>query len=491
MKRPDKEELLRRLHAAVTSPLTVGGLETQFNLSDMYTNFQNRQEVLAVLQDRYPHALAEMPALDAQSWFEKISSLQHHQSYVSAYAGQVGEDKAIPALEALGKEAWKFSSLTHQANDLHDSDGIEWSVKSYKPDGSGSFLSIVRHTPESQHYVVNEELYAELEHSGKIADLKLQGVEVINGHFSHLSHSDQASDVLERISAHQDVHDSIWNNVPVVACIVGIASAGVIGHRYLSGASSRHEVAMDLLGTCARFAAGTGGAASGTAVGATIGTAVLPILGTIIGGTIGGLLGSFGARELVRDAVARSKWGTALDAFSEVGARYRDGLPPTCIDAIATTVFHRPGIATFVQLEKPRIEQFERELDLSDPTPPSPAAVLWETSLTRAEAALPKIDDASNQSAETLIDLCVKEGVARFPRQRESARAAAFSLYGSFLVETPFLRNALPNGESVALQAALQELQSNPNHPYRLANAKADILAALALRMLITPESVG
>jgi hypothetical protein len=367
---------------------------------------------------------------------------------------------------------------------LVDTHGAEYSVKSYNPDGAGSFLSLVRETSDSHHYVVNEELYARLEHSGKLADLP-DGVDVINGHFSHVESADRATDVLERVGTHRDVADSVLNDVPIVACIVGIASAGILGHKYLAGKSSKHEVAMDLLGTCARFAAGSSGAAGGGAIGAAVGSAVLPILGTIVGGTIGGLLGSLGAREIVRDAVARSKWGTALDAFATLGARYQNGLPQDCTDAIASEVFHRSDIACFVSEEQSRNATFHRELDPLDPTPPTLAAVLWDSSLARARAALPKLDAASRRTSDLLIDICVKEGVARFPRQRQSARNAACALYGSFLVEVPYVRSALPHSDTAIVSAALVELHANPNHPYRVGTSKADLLTALAFRSLI------
>lgn len=485
MNRHDKEELLQRLHTAVTSPLTIGGLATSFNLSDIYTHFSNREEVLGVLQDRFPHALAEMPSLDAQAWYEKISSLQRPRSYVSAYAGEVGEREAIAALEDLGIEATQFSSLTHRANDLIDSDGIEYSVKSYDPDRAAAFVSLARRTPESQDYVVNQELYEKLEGSGRVAELRAEGIDILDGGFSHADHTGQAADVLERIGTQQDVTDSVLDDVPVVACIVGIASAASLGHRYLNGRASTQEVAMDLLGTCARFAAGSGGAMGGGAIGAAAGSAVLPILGTIIGGTIGGLLGSLGAREFVRGAVEWAKWGTTLEVFNELGERYRNEAPPACIDAVATSVFQRPRIVEFVEVESPRRSRFHRELDPGDPTPPTPAAVLWGSALARAESALPRIDDAAKRSFDALRDLCIKTALARFPRQKQSARSTAIALYGSFLVEVPFLQLAIPSQQSARMAAALEELKRNPNHPYRSEKPKLDIMRALALQMLI------
>src|SRR5439155_22732214 len=112
---------------------------------------------------------------------DKISSLQHPESYVSGYAGEVGELKAIQALERLGIHAEQFESRVHKANDLVSSGGVEYSVKSYHADRIHEFLNVVHHTPESTHYVVNEELYHRLRDSGELTLLQHDGINVIDG----------------------------------------------------------------------------------------------------------------------------------------------------------------------------------------------------------------------------------------------------------------------------------------------------------------------
>ena len=39
--------------------ITIGGAETGLNLADMYTHYENRDEVLSVLQQRFPHELGD------------------------------------------------------------------------------------------------------------------------------------------------------------------------------------------------------------------------------------------------------------------------------------------------------------------------------------------------------------------------------------------------------------------------------------------------
>src|SRR5439155_14814832 len=129
-----KQQQLDRLNEMVTSPLAVGGSETGLNLCDMYTQLKDRDQVLTVLQHRYPFELGDYGKLDPHPWFEKIASLDHPQNYASAYAGEVGELKAIETLERLGIHATQFESRVHEANDLVDSRGVEYSVKSYSPD---------------------------------------------------------------------------------------------------------------------------------------------------------------------------------------------------------------------------------------------------------------------------------------------------------------------------------------------------------------------
>jgi len=481
----EKRRQLERLNEMVTSPLTVGGAETGLNLSDMYTHFENREEVLAVLQQRFPHELGGMEKLDPQPWFEKVANLHRPESYVSGYAGEVGELKAIDALKHLGIDATQFESKVHRANDLTSSHGVEYSVKSYDPQGLHKFVSLARHTPESTHYVVNEELYHNLKDSGDLASLDHGGIEIINGHFSHVDHVAQAHDVLERISTHQEVSDSVLNNIPIVACVVALASIGIGSYNYSKGFASRSEFAIDIAGTFGRIAAGSGGALAGSVAGAYVGSAAFPILGTLIGGTVGGILGSMGAREAARGAVAWVKWGYALEAFERLGRTYADGLPAGCVDAVTGEILKKRDIERFVKEEKTRAPRFQRELDPHDSTPPTVAAVLWQRSTERAEMSLPKITEAGAKTSDGLLDLCVDSAVARYPRQQRSARESAYKMFGSFLVEVPLLRASLPPDERAQLNPALEEIEKNPNHPFKAHKDKADILAAVAMKALV------
>lgn len=484
MKTDEKSATLDKLNALATDPLTVGGAATGLNLADMFVHFRNREEVLSVLQVRFPHALGELDRLDPQPWFDKIVALQRPQTYVSAYAGEAGEKAAITALDKLGIQAEQFSSRTHQANDLFDTDGIEYSVKSYTPEGASSFASLARRTEESDHYIVNDELYDRLQENGQLEALSERGISVLDGDFSHIENSDRAAEVVQRIRDQEDVSDSVLNDIPIVATIVGLASAGIVGNKYLTGKSSGQEAVVDLLGGAFRIVAGSGSAVAGSAAGAAVGSAVLPILGTIIGATLGGLAASAAAREIVRGTVEYAKWGLALEWFEQAAEQYRDGLPEVARSAVADTIYHRKELVEFLEAEEPRRVGYAAELDPNDPTPPTLAAVVWASAIDRARVALAKLDAATLRTSDSLLDLCVRYGVSRFPRQRESARRASLRLYGSFLTEIPVLRDALFQKHDPQLALVLAEIQESPNHPCRTDKPKTDILSAIALSAL-------
>src|SRR5436190_1801494 len=141
---------------------------------------------------------------------------------------------------------------------------------SYDADRIHEFLNVVHHTPESTHYVVNEELYHRLQDSGELTLLEHDGINVIDGSFSHTDAVNRGHDVLEAIGTHHDVHDHVLQHVPVVTGVIALASIGVNTYKYVNGASSGHELAADIAGTFTRIAAGSGGMAAGSAAGAAI-----------------------------------------------------------------------------------------------------------------------------------------------------------------------------------------------------------------------------
>jgi hypothetical protein len=269
------------------------------------------------------------------------------------------------------------------------------------------------------------------------------------------------------------------------------ASMGLGTYKYAKGAASGNELAVDIAGTFTRIAVGSGGAAAGSAVGAAVGSAVFPLLGTMIGGTVGGIFGSMGAREVVRGAVSWVKWGLALEEFDRLGKAYSGGLPASCVEAVTTEILKRRDIGRFVMEEKGRTPRFKRELDASDPKPPTVAAVLWQRSTDRAAKSLPKLDEAGAKTSDALLDLCVDSAVSQYPRQRKSALEAAYKMFGSFLVEVPLLREALPPDVRARAIPTLEEIEKNPNHPFKANKNKGDILAAVAMKSLVTTGSAS
>ncbi|MCL6577556.1 hypothetical protein, partial [Kyrpidia sp.] len=130
----------------------------------------------------------EMRDASYADWMNKIESLFHDgqsavDNYVNAYVGRMAEDLAAAHLQAQGLQVEHFASQTHPGNDLriHHPDGsfTEYSVKSCA--STAEFHQAVAEHADSHHYIVNHELYQQLDHQELLQSYAQRGIEILDG----------------------------------------------------------------------------------------------------------------------------------------------------------------------------------------------------------------------------------------------------------------------------------------------------------------------
>ncbi|HIE85220.1 MAG TPA: DUF456 domain-containing protein, partial [Dehalococcoidia bacterium] len=275
-------------------------------------------------------------------WFEKLASLKSEQAYVSAFAGQFGEDKAVEALKDLGIDAKPYDSLVHQDNDLVGLDGTAYSVKSYASESD--FMQVVGEHPDSANYVINADLYLKLEDSGNLGTLNDSGVSIINGGWDH---SDAVATAQERLGAitgdiNDELYDGIVDEIPFWAGIVLLCNLGADLSKYSNNRISQAGLMTNIAINSGKLATAGVGAATGGAIGAGIGSAIFPLVGTLIGAVIGTFTGAVIGELSHKDPasvgeLAKSATGATVGRI--LGVLGKTGVAAVCWCILVVTPF--------------------------------------------------------------------------------------------------------------------------------------------------------
>ena len=298
----------------------LGGAFAGMSILDIYTATNEHQEVLQAIENRIPN---EMGGANSINWLNKITQLKKNnsnQSYINYYTGEKAEIESIDKLRELGYEnVNQFGSKTHPDNDLKafDSEGneIHFSVKSRS--SVADFQKEVAEHPNSKNYIVNSELYQNMEESGQLMDYESKGIHVINGDFSHTEHIQKAEMAFEDIGESVDVSDDI----PLIA--IAIWSYKTINNviDFKKGKQSKKElginVAMDTSGIGGRAVGAWGGAQAGAIAGTPFGP-----IGTAVGSIAGGAIGYITTSQIMKDVKEEWKWGDIIEAIDYYGERY-------------------------------------------------------------------------------------------------------------------------------------------------------------------------
>ncbi|GJQ61081.1 MAG: hypothetical protein SCALA702_01340 [Melioribacteraceae bacterium] len=483
MKPEEKQKRINEIRELINSPLSASSAYAGLNMCDIYLNIQDRNYVLSTLQERFPHATGDLQ--NAEEWADKLASLKSNKAYISGFAGQVGEEKAMETLNNMGYKTKFFKSLTNKDNDLESIDGgPDWSVKSYKD--LNNFKQIIKEHPSSDHYVINSELFEELKISGELEAYSNKGITIIDGNFSHTENVELATERLNSITGDisDEIGDGLMDDIPIVAGIVTLANIGINIHKYYEGRATKEEAYKDVIRGIGKISAATGGAAAGTAIGASIGSAIFPLAGTLIGGGVGAFIGSMGVREIVDNIAMKWKWGNSLAAYKYFSSKYQSEWDSIIKRNILNKFYLYNSVKDNLSIEKKRFDNYAKQLDLGDSENPTIMAVIIHETIKRLKRTLVIAQNASENIQEELMNVCIESGLSKFPRERDKSKYFAELMYGAIIAENSnWLIRPNPK-EKELFEKMCDELKKAPNNPFKFKQSKEEIFKAIAISTL-------
>jgi hypothetical protein len=435
------------------------------NAFDMYLISNERDHILDLLRDRYPHATRDLASVD--DWRDKLSGDGVVSNYISAFSGEAGERQAMTYLASQGIEGEQFESLINPDNDQYTADGSLYSVKSYHPDNSAQFERMIEQS-EASDYIVNSEVYEQLEAGGRIVALFEQGVSIEDGGFSHLDNMASAIEHISERAGHaiSPIFDGVLDDVPVVGAMVLSYSAGRALVQSRAGKLSRAEAIADFGTDAGQLAAASGGAVAGAAAGAAVGSTVFPLAGTAIGGFAGTLVGAVGARKLAGAGRGWIKWPVATRLFRDYARRYRSGLG----EQVAVVVSRQWLQESFLKAEHTdahrRLAEFESTGLLARFARPDIRHLFIEEVLAKLARMERHVQRRAQNFGEWLMDLAVEIGIARFPDDRKQARRESEMMYGAMLATNAHWLFELTARDREQLTELDRELQRSPNRNF-------------------------
>jgi hypothetical protein len=386
---------------------------------------------------------------------------------VNNWDGQAAEFLACDKLTELGYSSPQlFEARNNPGDDVFatDADGsvIEFSVKS----GKLNYLkSSVNKCPESQNYIVNEELYDEAKQSGYLDELEARGISVINGGWSSEGHRELASEELEDLIESGDVAEHI-PDVGILLMAGGLASSYL---KYQSGRSSGMEASVDSTVAVGRVAAKGFILAGSAKAGAAIGTIVAPGIGTVIGAALGGMIsgitGGFGIGSFFNEVGDEFKWGDVFEATQDAGREYWWKSPGELTSHLPETLFNVEEIRRQLD-EQVKIldEEMEAELNSNDPAPPSVGACLAVMEIDRLQIMEQVATSLPEQILAQLKDQYT-EAIEEQELDQDEDAVAKYRYWGALMIKN---RELLGISSSLEAEAKKydEETELCPNHPF-------------------------
>lgn len=477
----EKEKSILKFREFVNLPLSSGSLFAGLNLCDVYLNIQDRDYVLETINYRFPTATEDLNS--AEDWFEKISSLKNEDAYINAFVGQHGEYMAIEKLESMGKTAEMFTSRTHPDNDLLDSDGKSWSVKSYSEDDISNLKSVISDHPNAKNYIINSEAYEKLKSTGDLTFFESEGIQILDGDFSHVESLKLGRRTFEKMTGDivDEIHDGILDDIPVVAGIVTLCNVGINIKRHINNEISKQEAYFEIFRSISKLTIASSGAAVGGTMGASIGSAIFPIAGTVIGGGVGIILGAIGARELTDDFFKNHKYKDVRKSYNYFYKKYADGISKDLIARMQNKFYHKNKIEKLYLLERNKLEIYKDQLDSKSTLKPSLSAVLVDETVKRLKSAVDRIKYSTDEIYDSLTNFCIDYSINKYPREREKGRLYARNLFGAIFAENSDWLIDLDAKEKEIIIDMKTELEKYPNNALTLEITKEKLLGTILL----------
>ena len=455
----------------------ISGGAAGLSLLDLYMVADNHHLALANLQHVYNHNLSNMSPMDWAAYFEgKIQAgPESLQGLMSAWKGTLAEAEALsvlnhrPDLTAHGITAHRFDSPNHPDTDIYftGADGHTLSAQELSPYGladiqvksysdASSFLEQIQHHPNA-HYMVNHELYQQLQTDGYLDHLTTS---VSDGGWSDAALQAKAESVASNFHEGLDIS----HHIPVVAALFFGARTINNVSKVQSGQLSTSEAGVNIALDAGRVPA-CGIAAFGSAkLGALAGSFILPGVGTFVGEVLGAFGGAFGVSRLLEQLKNDIKYGTIMDACERLGIAYCQAVSAGkkwVTDIIATKLIQ---VSKFKEMQK-RESALARAYELPEMFDPDEKPTLVKALLTRS------VDMVNRQ-------LLVAEITARNVAHRLAAlvhkidpaveKKRGYGFLGALVAAQADNLIAIDSGLMSYVTVILQETQRYPHHPYRL-----------------------
>lgn len=455
---------------------------------DVYSTLDNHEQFLEVIEHRFPDDMGDATPLD---WIRKVESLYENgdnsvSGYVNAYAGQQAENIGIEHLTSQGEQAMQFESRIHKNDDIRATDDngaiTDYSVKSY---GSmDSFNRAVAEHPDSSHYIVNHELYGQLEQKGLIGSYLSKGIDVKDGGYLNETLRNEATSSLDAIHDASDVAD----HIPFIGlAMLGLKSARNT-HAFYKGKQSQKELSINVVGDTVRIGASTGGAMAGGKAGAMLGTMVAPGIGTIIAGGIGALLGSVISGSFINWLKEKLKWGDILNAQYKIGSYYINGLSQQMKNNIKQKALRYTEAQSKLLISQNTKSKYDKQLQPYSFKKVSHSAVLAYLHESNLSAFLKRINNAVTITERQLLDLCRQAATKQGTNDsHEKKQEAARRYLGELVLSSRYLctdtdMQGLFKDE---MKKYHNQKIKNPNHPYKFSHPSDSIIEGIAIKSLL------
>lgn len=296
------------------------GIGGTVHVLDVFFRSDHQAEILHTLSERYPK---EFMNIDPERWGEKLSAM-HQQpevlsGYVNGVSGYQAELLAKQFLEESGYQVEMAPTVNYPNSDLFimTDDGVVPVQVKTLADSTQLDQAIVENQGIVEHYVVNDELYRQLESSGRLDAYEGRGLTIWNGGYENESLRSDAVEALtapNTLAEHADHFETGGlETIPVVSLVLAFYRSSQAIGRFRRNDLNGYEVTGQISGELSGI--GIRGLTAGTA--GWIGLTLLGPVGLIGGVYLGGRTGakwthswkqrlSFGEIMFVQERAAQS-----------------------------------------------------------------------------------------------------------------------------------------------------------------------------------------
>lgn len=473
-KRKKTKEAIAQLRRLVNAPLAQSGSIASLNMVDMYLLSKEREHLLNTLQDRAPHATANL--ISDEDWQNKFNTPEFQNAYTNFYVGETAEVSSIDFLAEKGIHATQFASKTAKDNDLVADDGTLYSVKSYSTDNLSHLENRIAES-DASNYTVNSEAYEKLQSQGKIEEFAANGISIENGGYSHQESLERAQDHIIDRSGHSisPIFDSALDDVPIVGAIAVSLKIGSAFKAAKTGRLSAKEALGDVITDVGKIGAGMTGAVAGAVAGASLGS-ILPPVGTIIGAFIGTIAGASVSRAYILSGRYRNKWPASHKFYNYLFRKHKNGLPQEALQNVENRFFAAGSFTEELEETESRMLELEASTQHGFFRKEDTRLIFLEEVVKTLKAKLVDIEILSRQFFPIVRNYAIAQGIEAAPDDLRLGKRIAAYVFGATLAENSDW--LLPQNKNLAemKQKYLAEKSHSPNNPQaKLALTEKDL----------------